>query len=106
MSKQTRRKRLTILLALVMITLCLLPGTPASRLEANTYSCEQYAYCIEYTVFNEYACRCECPNQECCEFYYPFIPYGCPGNPRSKGKEETKKQIAVPSYSKDLGLKR
>jgi hypothetical protein len=35
--------------------------------------------CIEYTEWSYQNCRCECVTQSCCEFYYPFVPYGCSG---------------------------
>jgi len=41
--------------------------------------------CIEYTVWNEQNQRCECPDQWCCDFYWPFIPYGCPWPEGSEG---------------------
>jgi|GEM_PF-6150180 len=74
--RKSLQKRLAILAVLMISAVGLMLTTPVSQLEAS--ACEQYAYCIEYTVWNEYTCRCECPNQECCEFYYPFVPYGCP----------------------------
>lgn len=71
------RKRLAILAILMTAAVGLMLTTPVDQLKAKAW-CDPPGYCIEYTVFNEYTCRCECPDQWCCEFYYPFVPYGCP----------------------------
>ena len=68
MSRPSSPKRFRALLPLLIVAAYLL--VPVSQVQAQ--------YCIEYTVWNPDTQRCECPNQECCDFYYPFIPYGCP----------------------------
>ena len=67
MSRPSSPKRLRVLLPLLIAAYLMVPIRPA-----------QAQGCIEYTVWNPETQRCECPNQECCDFYYPFIPYGCP----------------------------
>lgn len=69
MSRQSSRKRFEVVLSLLIIAAYLVIA-PVSQVQAQG--------CIEYTVWNEETQRCECPNQECCDFYCPFIPYGCP----------------------------
>ena len=69
MSRQSSRKTFKVVLPLLIITAYLM--APVSQVQAQFY-------CIEYTVWNEQTQRCECPNQECCDFYCPFIPYACP----------------------------
>ena len=54
--------------------------------------------CIEYTVWNEQTQRCECPDQWCCDFYWPFIPYGCP----DKGFAMVEKATSSPALFKLL----
>ena len=61
-------------LRLAAVPLCLLAVSWSGR---PAQSCEYTGFCIEYTVFNPETCHCECPDQDCCAFYYPFIPYGC-----------------------------
>ena len=73
MSRPVNPKHFRVLLPLLMITAYLM--APISQVRAQG--------CIEYTVWNEQTQRCECPDQACCDFYCPFIPYGCP----DKGSE-------------------
>lgn len=73
MSRQSSRSRFSVLLPLLIVAAYLM--TPVSQVQAQG--------CIEYTVWNEQTQRCECPDQDCCDFYCPFIPYGCP----AKGTE-------------------
>jgi hypothetical protein len=68
MSRQSSGKPLRVSLPLLIVAAYLM--APVSQVQAQ--------YCIEYTVWNDVTQRCECPNQECCDFYCPFIPYGCP----------------------------
>ena len=75
MSRPSNLRRLRGLLPLVLTAAYLM--VPVSQVQAQE--------CIEYTVWNPQTQRCECPDQGCCDFYYPFIPYGCPG----KGLEES-----------------
>lgn len=73
MSRQSSGRRLGALLPLLIVAAYLM--VPVSQVQAQG--------CIDYTEWNEQTQRCECPNQECCDFYCPFIPYGCP----AKGTE-------------------
>lgn len=82
MKKQGSRFR--ILLPFIMVVVALLSAPPISQPQASTSCDPPPAGCIELTVFNEQACRCECPDQACCEFYAPFVPHGCEGFPSSK----------------------
>jgi len=68
MSRPSSPRRFGVLLGLLIVIAYLI--TPISRVQAQG--------CIEYTVWNEQTQRCECPDQWCCDFYWPFIPYGCP----------------------------
>jgi hypothetical protein len=65
MTRLLSGKRLGVLLSLLFVAAYL---TPSARAQG----------CIEYTEWNEAHQRCECPNQECCDYWCPFIPYGCP----------------------------
>jgi hypothetical protein len=65
MTRLSSGKRLGVLLSLLFVAAYL---TPAVRAQG----------CLEYTVWNEAHQRCECPDQECCDYWCPFIPYGCP----------------------------
>lgn len=58
-------------------------ASPAKRVEARAFCEPPPGGCIELTVWNDQACRCECPDQSCCGYYWPFVPYGCDGNPAS-----------------------
>lgn len=89
MNRKPRRIGLTIFLALGLLVLCLTPVAPGNRPETRASSAQE---CIEYTVYNPQTGRCECPNQECCDFYYPFIPYGCPPKQSAKRAETRKRQ--------------
>lgn len=60
-------RRFLMLLPLLIVAAYLM--APVNKVQAQG--------CIEYTVWNEQTRRCECPDQWCCDFYYPFIPYGC-----------------------------
>ena len=76
MSRPFSPRRFRVLLPLLMIAAYLTaPMAPISQVQAQE--------CIEYTVWNPQTQRCECPDQACCDFYCPFIPYGCP----EKGSE-------------------
>lgn len=68
MSRQSSRRRFRVLLPLLIVAAYLM--APVTQIQAQE--------CIEYTVWNPQTERCECPNQACCDFYCPFIPYGCP----------------------------
>lgn len=83
MSRQSSRKRFKAMLPLLIIAAYLM--APVSQVQAQG--------CIEYTVWNEQTQRCECPNQECCDFYCPFIPYGCPDK-GTEGCPETGEAMA------------
>jgi CXCXC repeat len=79
--KGTRPRLFWLLLLTVLVSLALTP--PAEQTRASL--CDPPpAGCIELTVWNPQTCQCECPDQACCEFYYPFTPHGCPGNPGEK----------------------
>ena len=77
MTKQTNRKRFRILLPFLMVIGALLSEPPTTKPQTAAFCDPPPSGCIDLTIFNEQACRCECPDQACCEFYYPFIPYGC-----------------------------
>lgn len=68
MSRPSNPRRFRVLLGLLIVIAYLM--APISQVQAQG--------CIEYTVWNEQTQRCECPDQSCCDFYWPFIPYGCP----------------------------
>jgi|ERR1043165_1588 hypothetical protein len=68
MSRPSSPRSFRVLLGLLVVTAYLSTAIP--RVQAQG--------CIEYTVWNEQTQRCECPDQWCCDFYWPFIPYGCP----------------------------
>jgi hypothetical protein len=72
MTGSLRRKLLQLLLLLLAVGTSLVTPSPARACNPPPWG-----ECIEYTVFNWSTCQCECPNQECCDFYYPFQPYGC-----------------------------
>lgn len=67
MSRTSGRRLFRVLLPLMVAAYLL---APVSQVQAQG--------CIEYTVYNEQTQRCECPDQWCCDFYWPFVPYGCP----------------------------
>lgn len=81
MSRPVNPKRFRVLLPLLMIAAYLM--APIVHVRAQ--------YCIEYTVWNPQTERCECPDQACCDFYCPFIPYGCP----EKGSEGCPTEVAT-----------
>lgn len=68
MSRPSSPRHSRVLLWLLIVTAYLM--APVTQVRAQG--------CIEYTVWNPETQRCECPDQACCEFYWPFIPYGCP----------------------------
>lgn len=68
MSRPSNPGRFRVLLALLLVAVYLM---------APIITQVQAQECIEFTVWNPQTQRCECPNQACCEFYFPFIPYGC-----------------------------
>ncbi len=82
MSTRRNRRRFGLLPALIVIVY-LISVAPISRTQAKSY-CDPVG-CIEYTEWNPATCRCECTNQDCCDFYYPFVPYGCPFNLAAAG---------------------
>ena len=67
MSRPSSPRRFRVLLPLLMVAAYLM--APVSQVQGQE--------CIEYTVWNPVTQRCECPNQACCDFYWPFVPYGC-----------------------------
>ena len=67
MSRPLSPRHFGVLLPLLLVAAYLM--APVNPVQAQG--------CIEYTVWNEQTQRCECPDQWCCDFYYPFIPYGC-----------------------------
>lgn len=73
MVRPSSPRRFRVLLPLLVVAVYLM--APVSRVQGQE--------CIEYTVWNPQTQRCECPDQACCDFYCPFIPYGCP----EKGSE-------------------
>lgn len=77
MSRRSSLNRFKALLPLLIVAAYLM--VPVSQVQAQ--------FCIEYTVWNPQTQRCECPDQACCDFYYPFIPYGCPDK-RSRAMEK------------------
>jgi len=84
MSRPLSLRRLRVLLPLLMIGVYLTaPMAPINQVQAQ--------FCIEYTVWNPQTERCECPDQACCDFYCPFIPYGCP----EKGSEGCPTEVAA-----------
>jgi hypothetical protein len=87
MNKQASRKHFRILLPFLIIVAYLMSVAPISQPQANSF-CPLAQGCIEFTVYNPQTGRCECPNQECCDFYVSggFVPYGCEGNPSSQAK--------------------
>lgn len=68
MSRPSSPRRFRVLLPLLIVAAYLM--VPVSQVQAQE--------CIELTVWNPQTQRCECPDQACCDFYWPFIPYGCP----------------------------
>ena len=84
MSKHASRFRK--LLPFLIVVAALVSAPPVSQPQASAFCEPPSGGCIEYTVFNEQTCRCECPNQDCCDFYFPWVPYGCEGESRSKTK--------------------
>jgi hypothetical protein len=78
MSRPSSPRRFTVLLPLLLVAVYLI--APVNQVQAQE--------CIEYTVWNPQTQRCECPDQACCDFYCPFIPYGCPDK-GSEGCPET-----------------
>lgn len=68
MSRPSSLRRLRVLLPSLIVAVYLM--SPVNQVQAQG--------CIEYTVYNEQTQRCECPDQWCCDFYWPFVPYGCP----------------------------
>ena len=68
MSRPSSPRRFMVLVPLLIVAVYLM--APVRQVQAQG--------CIEYTVWNEQTQRCECPDQACCDFYCPFIPYGCP----------------------------
>lgn len=89
MNKQASRKRFRTLLPFLLVVASLVSAPPVSQPQASAFCNPPPGYCIEFTVWNEQNCRCECPDQACCEFYYPFIPYGCEGESSSQTKSVT-----------------
>src|SRR5215208_837355 len=68
MSRPSSLRRFRVLLPLLIVAVYLM--VPVNHVQAQG--------CIEYTVWNPQTQRCECPDQACCDYYCPFIPYGCP----------------------------
>lgn len=108
MSKQASRRLFRTLLLFLVIVVYLISVAPVSQPQAVSSCNPPPLYCIEYTVWNEENCRCECPNQECCDFYYPFVPFGCDGNPAKasslKSIEGSKWQFVRPGNRKGRGF--
>ena len=67
MIRPSSPRRFRVLLPLLIVAAYLM--VPVSQVQAQG--------CIEYTVWNEQTQRCECPDQWCCDFYWPWVPYGC-----------------------------
>jgi len=67
MSRPSNFRPFRVLLPLLLVAAYLM--APVTQVQAQG--------CIEYTVWNEQHQRCECPDQWCCDFYWPFVPYGC-----------------------------
>ena len=80
MSRRSSPRRLRVLLPLLIVAAYLV--APVSQVQAQG--------CIEYTVYNPETQRCECPDQWCCDFYWPFIPYGCPDPETEEAMVETR----------------
>lgn len=102
MRQESSVKRFRTLLPFVILAAYLMSVAPISQPQARSYCPPPQGGCIEYTVYVEEACRCECPNQECCEFYYPFIPYGCPGKEISLAGEAKQVPNSIRTDALDL----
>ena len=79
MRKPSLQKRLTMLLVMVVMVGCL--AFPVSQQQARAF-CEpppDCCGCIELLVYVPQNCRCECPDQACCDFYNStYEGWGCP----------------------------
>jgi hypothetical protein len=84
MNRRSSPRRFRVLLPSLIVAAYLM--APVSQVQAQI--------CIEYTVYNPQTDRCECPDQWCCDFYWPFIPYGCPG-PETEEAVETRTSSPV-----------
>lgn len=82
MSKQTARPLSRLLLLVALVVVYALVASPGVR-TVRACNPPPWLECIELTVFDWADCRCECPDEACCEYYMSqgFTPYGCPGNP-------------------------
>jgi hypothetical protein len=74
------RKRLTMLLAIGVMAGCLiLPGSVRQHAAESCVPPPECCSCIELLVYVEQNCRCECPDQACCDFYNStYEGWGCP----------------------------
>lgn len=93
MSLKQNPRRFASLLPLLIVVLYLSLVAPANQVEATSY-CPPVD-CIELTVWNPQTCQCECPDQACCDFYWPFIPHGCPGPEAEVVKEVGGKSLTT-----------
>jgi hypothetical protein len=82
MSERKKPKSRLFLLLILTAVVSLTLAPPVRQTQARL--CDPPpAGCIELTVWNPQTCQCECPDQACCDFYWPFTPHGCPGNPEA-----------------------
>lgn len=102
MRQESSIKRFRTLLPFMILAAYLMSVAPISQPQARSYCPGPQGECIELTVWNEQTCQCECPNQECCEFYWPFIPNGCPPKGISHASEAKQVPISMRTDALDL----
>jgi hypothetical protein len=72
MPRALTRVSLRLMLPLLVTTVALMSPAPARACNPPPW-----LQCIEYTEFNWITCQCECPTQDCCDFYQNARPE-CP----------------------------
>lgn len=81
MRKPSLQKWLTMLLAMMVMVGCLILPGPVTQQHAEEFCVPppECCSCIPLLVYVPQNCRCECPDQACCDYYNStFEGWGCP----------------------------